>query len=189
MRKYSTEFFVGMDLGDASDHICILDPEGEVVESTEVSNTIDEVNGFFDRFLDPGRSSRFFLSSSAMMLSRQPGVGRMQRRCLVKEGKDASIFCCSLTLMPKTICASFLVNSPHMAGMRNAIRLASLTSAHPCCFETAKRDSMLSELIGIPVCSRPRLCATVICSFIQLIKSVRTLERGGIASSNFRHCL
>ena len=55
MRKYSTEFFVGMDLGDASDHICILDPEGEVVESTEVSNTIDEVNGFFDRFAHPRR--------------------------------------------------------------------------------------------------------------------------------------
>lgn len=50
MRKYSTEFYVGMDLGDASNHICILDPEGEVVEATEVSNTIDEINAFFDRF-------------------------------------------------------------------------------------------------------------------------------------------
>ncbi len=42
-----------MDLGDTSNHICILDPEGAVVESTEVSNTIDGINGFFDRFAHP----------------------------------------------------------------------------------------------------------------------------------------
>jgi hypothetical protein len=52
--------------------------------------------------------------------------------------------------------------SPHMTGIRNAMRLTSLIFPHPCCFETPKRASMLSELVGILVCCNPRFSATMI---------------------------
>jgi transposase len=53
MSKYSTDFFVGVDLGDREDQVCVLDREGLIVESDIVENTILGINGFFDRFDQP----------------------------------------------------------------------------------------------------------------------------------------
>jgi hypothetical protein len=38
-----SQIFLGMDFGDTDNQICILDLEGTVVESTGVSNRIDEI--------------------------------------------------------------------------------------------------------------------------------------------------
>lgn len=53
MSKYSTNFYVGVDLGDRENHICVLDREGSIVESVMIENTALGVNTFFDRFDSP----------------------------------------------------------------------------------------------------------------------------------------
>ena len=53
MRHYSTLLFVGMDLGDLQNQICILDPDGVIVDSTSIENTAAGINSFLDRFDRP----------------------------------------------------------------------------------------------------------------------------------------
>ncbi|MCP4668762.1 MAG: IS110 family transposase [Deltaproteobacteria bacterium] len=53
MNKYTIKFFVGMDLGDKKDNICVLDHDSAIVESTSVSNTAIALNRFFERFDTP----------------------------------------------------------------------------------------------------------------------------------------
>jgi transposase len=55
MSKYSTNFFVGMDLGDLENQICILDREGVIVNKASIENTVTDINTFFDRFDVPGK--------------------------------------------------------------------------------------------------------------------------------------
>lgn len=55
MNKYSINFFIGMDLGDLENQICILDTEGVIVTRTSIDNTVTGVNAFFDRFAVPGK--------------------------------------------------------------------------------------------------------------------------------------
>lgn len=53
MSKYSMKAFIGIDLGDIEDKICILDQNAEIVEKTSIDNTVSEINTFFDRFDSP----------------------------------------------------------------------------------------------------------------------------------------
>ena len=53
MREYSIKTFIGIDLGDIEDQICILDRNGEILEKTSINNTVSGVNTFFDRFDSP----------------------------------------------------------------------------------------------------------------------------------------
>jgi len=53
MSKYSIKFFVGIDLGDIENEICILDLNGDIVEATSINNTAGAFNAFFDRFDQP----------------------------------------------------------------------------------------------------------------------------------------
>jgi transposase len=53
--KYSIVFFVGMDLGDLENQICILDTEGVVVNKASIDNSISGINSFFDRFVVPNK--------------------------------------------------------------------------------------------------------------------------------------
>jgi transposase len=53
MSKFSIETFIGIDLGDIEDQICILDRNGEILEKTSINNTVIGVNTFFDRFDSP----------------------------------------------------------------------------------------------------------------------------------------
>jgi len=53
MSKYTIKLFVGMDLGDKKNQICILDHDGSIVHSTSISNTAMGLNQFFDRFDTP----------------------------------------------------------------------------------------------------------------------------------------
>jgi transposase len=53
MTKYSIKTFIGIDLGDIKDQICILDRSGEILEKTSINNTISDVNTFFDCFDAP----------------------------------------------------------------------------------------------------------------------------------------
>jgi transposase len=55
MSKHSIDFFIGVDLGDQENHICVLDPDGEIIESVMIENTVLGVNTFFDRFNQPGK--------------------------------------------------------------------------------------------------------------------------------------
>ena len=50
VNKYSIDFFVGMDLGDLSNHICILNHDGVVLQITSIDNTASGINMFFDQF-------------------------------------------------------------------------------------------------------------------------------------------
>lgn len=50
MGKYNTLFFVGMDLGDLQNQICILDRHGVIVHTTSIENTATAINSFLDRF-------------------------------------------------------------------------------------------------------------------------------------------
>lgn len=42
-----------MDLGDLQNQICILDPDGVIVDSTSIENTAAGINSFFDQFDQP----------------------------------------------------------------------------------------------------------------------------------------
>lgn len=53
MSKYSKKIFIGIDLGDVENQICILDQDGEIVEKASIENTINGINTFFDRFDSP----------------------------------------------------------------------------------------------------------------------------------------
>lgn len=53
MSNYSTKFFIGIDLGDIENQICIIDHHGEILEKTSVENTVSGTNTFFDRFDAP----------------------------------------------------------------------------------------------------------------------------------------
>jgi transposase len=53
MNKYSIDSFVGMDLGDLSNQICILNRDGAVLETASIDNTVIGINMFFDRFPFP----------------------------------------------------------------------------------------------------------------------------------------
>jgi len=53
MSNYSIKTFIGMDLGDIENQICILDQNGEIVEKTSVENNVSGVKSFFDRFDSP----------------------------------------------------------------------------------------------------------------------------------------
>ena len=55
MRNDSTEFFVGIDLGDVENKVAILVRDGEEPETDVVQNTISAMNDFFDRFEEPGK--------------------------------------------------------------------------------------------------------------------------------------
>jgi transposase len=55
MSKYSIKTFIGIDLGDIENQICILDSKGEILEKTSINNTVSGVNTFFDRFDSPGQ--------------------------------------------------------------------------------------------------------------------------------------
>lgn len=53
MSKYSIKYFIGIDLGDKKNQICILNSSGEILEATIIDNNITEINTFFDRFDNP----------------------------------------------------------------------------------------------------------------------------------------
>ncbi len=53
MSKYSIKHFVGMDIGDHNNQICVLDRDGTVVQSTGIENSIDSMNSYFDHFEAP----------------------------------------------------------------------------------------------------------------------------------------
>jgi len=53
MSNYSTKFFIGIDLGDVENQICIIDHHGEILEKTSIQNTVSGINTFFDRFDAP----------------------------------------------------------------------------------------------------------------------------------------
>ena len=53
MSNYSIKTFIGIDLGDLENQVCILDRHGEILEKTAIENTIGAVNTFFDRFNTP----------------------------------------------------------------------------------------------------------------------------------------
>jgi len=53
MSKYSIKFFIGIDLGDKKNQICVLDQNGEILEKTIIDNNITELNKFFDRYDKP----------------------------------------------------------------------------------------------------------------------------------------
>jgi transposase len=53
MSKYSTESFVGMDIGDREIQFCILDRDGSVMDSGSLDTTLRGLNGFLDRFDTP----------------------------------------------------------------------------------------------------------------------------------------
>lgn len=53
MSKYSIKFFIGIDIGDKKNQICILDQNGETLENTTIDNNITDLNTFFDRFDKP----------------------------------------------------------------------------------------------------------------------------------------
>lgn len=53
MSKYSIKFFIGIDIGDKKNQICILDQNGETLENTTINNNIKDLNTFFDRFDKP----------------------------------------------------------------------------------------------------------------------------------------
>ena len=51
--KYSIDLFVGIEFGDLSNQICILNPDGAVLETASIDNTVSGINMFFDRFALP----------------------------------------------------------------------------------------------------------------------------------------
>ena len=53
MSKHSIKLFIGMDLGDKKDQICVIDHDGSIVDSISVSNTTMGLIQFFDRFDTP----------------------------------------------------------------------------------------------------------------------------------------
>jgi transposase len=53
MSKYSIKIFIGIDIGDKKNQICILDQNGENLENTTIDNNITDLNTFFDRFDKP----------------------------------------------------------------------------------------------------------------------------------------
>lgn len=53
MSKYTTESFVGMDIGDREIRFCILDPDGSVMASGSLETTVRGLNAFLDRFDTP----------------------------------------------------------------------------------------------------------------------------------------
>jgi len=53
MTQYSIKIFIGIDLGDLENQICILDRNGAILEKTLIENTASGVNAFFDRFEFP----------------------------------------------------------------------------------------------------------------------------------------
>ncbi len=55
MRNDSTEFFVGIDLGDVENKVAVLDRDSEEPVTDVVENSISAMNGFFDRFDDPNK--------------------------------------------------------------------------------------------------------------------------------------
>ena len=55
MSKYSIKTFIGIDLGDINNQICILDHNGDILEQATIENTANGVNTFFDCFDTPRR--------------------------------------------------------------------------------------------------------------------------------------
>lgn len=53
--KCSTEFTVGIDLGDKNHEICMLDKEGEKVLRKSIKNNAKAINEFFDQFEDQSK--------------------------------------------------------------------------------------------------------------------------------------
>lgn len=53
MKQYSTKFFVGVDLGDREDEVCVLDREGDILTTASIDNTAEGINAFFDGFERP----------------------------------------------------------------------------------------------------------------------------------------
>lgn len=104
---------------------------------------------FFDRFSSLGINTKFDFLLDVITSSRWPGLGKISRRCLIKDDKEPTTSSGELTLISLTLMASSIVSLPHIAGIRNAIRLASLISEVPCCFAVLHGDSIMSELISI----------------------------------------
>lgn len=50
MSKYTIKLFVGMDLGDRKNQICVIGQDGSIVDSGSISNTAKGLNHFFDCF-------------------------------------------------------------------------------------------------------------------------------------------
>jgi transposase len=50
VNQYSTKFFLGMDLSDQTNQICVIDRDGSIVDSHSIPNTISDLNAFLDRF-------------------------------------------------------------------------------------------------------------------------------------------
>ena len=55
MSNNITEVFVGIDLGDKSNDVAIVDGAGELTKMTSVKNTIEAMNDFFDQFDELGK--------------------------------------------------------------------------------------------------------------------------------------
>ena len=55
MSKSSTAFVIGMDLGDKTHELCVLDGEGEIVRQDTISNNKKMILRYFDRFDTPER--------------------------------------------------------------------------------------------------------------------------------------
>ena len=53
MSKYSIKTFIGIDIGDVENKVCVLDHDGEIVEKASIENTVSGINSFFDRFDSP----------------------------------------------------------------------------------------------------------------------------------------
>lgn len=52
-KKYSIKTFVGIDIGDINNTICVLDYNGDILEKTSIENTMSSINSFFDQFETP----------------------------------------------------------------------------------------------------------------------------------------
>lgn len=50
MSKYSIKIFIGIDIGDIENKVCVLDRDGEILEKVPIENTVNGINTFFDRF-------------------------------------------------------------------------------------------------------------------------------------------
>lgn len=53
MSKYSIKIFIGIDIGDKKNQICILNQNDETLKNKTIDNNISELNTFFDRFDNP----------------------------------------------------------------------------------------------------------------------------------------
>ena len=53
MAKYNIKYYIGIDLGDINNEICVLDYNGDILEKATIENTVSGFNTYFDRFDSP----------------------------------------------------------------------------------------------------------------------------------------